>query len=54
MDVESFDAGTLAVVVIPEGASAPVGSPIAFIAETEADIEPAKAKAAKSGARWAA
>ena len=34
MEVESFSAGTLAAVVVAEGGVAPVGTPIAFIAET--------------------
>jgi pyruvate dehydrogenase E2 component (dihydrolipoamide acetyltransferase) len=46
MDVESFSEGTLAVVVVDEGERANVGAPIAYIAETEADVEPAKKKAA--------
>ena len=42
-------------IVVPEGGVAGVGTPIAFVAETEADLEAAKAKA--SGAvsktkRW--
>ncbi|KAG1656051.1 hypothetical protein FOA52_004469 [Chlamydomonas sp. UWO 241] len=49
MDVESFAEGTLAVVVVEEGERANVGAPIAYIAETEADVEPAKKKAAGSG-----
>ena len=49
MDVESFAAGTLAFIVVPEGGEAGVGSDIAYIAETEADVEPAKAKGAAGG-----
>lgn len=45
MDVESFDNGILGAIVINEGGVANVGSPIAYIAESEADIEAAKAKA---------
>jgi pyruvate dehydrogenase E2 component (dihydrolipoamide acetyltransferase) len=45
MDVESFNAGYLAAVVVDAGGSAPVGNTIALIAETEAEIEEAKAKA---------
>ncbi|MGF1574883.1 MAG: dihydrolipoamide acetyltransferase family protein [Cyanophyceae cyanobacterium] len=46
MDVESFHSGILAAIVVPEGGSAPVGSAIALLAETEADVEKAKKKAA--------
>lgn len=46
MDVESFYAGYLAVIVSSAGETAPVGQAIAFIAETEADVETAKQKAA--------
>lgn len=45
MDVESFAEGILGSIVVPEGGVAGVGNPIAFIAETEADLEAAKAKA---------
>ncbi|HEY9859399.1 MAG TPA: dihydrolipoamide acetyltransferase family protein, partial [Candidatus Obscuribacterales bacterium] len=45
MDVESFYEGYLAVIMVPAGESAPVGQTIAFIAETEAEIETAKQKA---------
>ncbi len=45
MDVESFHRGILATIVVQEGESAPVGSAIAFLAETEAEIEEAKARA---------
>lgn len=44
MDVESFADGILGSIVVPEGGVAGVGSSIAFIAETEADLEAAKAK----------
>lgn len=47
MDVESFDSGILAAILVEAGGSATVGSPIAFIAETEADVAAAKAKAAQ-------
>ena len=46
MDVESFNEGYLATIMVEAGQEAPVGSAIAFIAETEAEIEPAKEKAA--------
>lgn len=45
MDVESFNEGYLATIVVPAGQAAPVGDAIAFIAETEAEIEAAKEKA---------
>lgn len=45
MDVESFEEGILGAIVIQEGEVASVGAPIAFIAETDADLEAAKAKA---------
>ena len=47
MDVESFYEGYLAVITVPAGESAPVGAPIALIAETEAEIEAAQQKAAQ-------
>ncbi|PSF35981.1 branched-chain alpha-keto acid dehydrogenase subunit E2 [Aphanothece hegewaldii CCALA 016] len=45
MDVESFYEGYLAVILVNAGEEATVGAPIAFIAETEAEIQEAKAKA---------
>ncbi len=45
MDVESFYSGYLATIVVPAGGTAPVGEVIAFLAETEAEIEVAKQKA---------
>jgi pyruvate dehydrogenase E2 component (dihydrolipoamide acetyltransferase) len=47
MDVESFAEGILGSIVIKEGEVAGVGLPIAYIAETEADVEAAKAKGGK-------
>ena len=49
MDVESFNEGYLAVVLVEAGESAPVGNAIAYLAETEAEIAEAKAKAASGG-----
>ena len=46
MDVESFNEGYLAAIIVQAGDEAPVGSAIALIAETEAEIEEAKQKAA--------
>ena len=45
MDVESFNDGILGAIVISEGGVANVGEPIAYIAESEADMEAAKSKA---------
>jgi pyruvate dehydrogenase E2 component (dihydrolipoamide acetyltransferase) len=42
MDVESFNEGYLAAIAVPTGETAAVGSPIALVAETEAEIETAK------------
>ncbi|RFP62755.1 MAG: 2-oxo acid dehydrogenase subunit E2 [Limnothrix sp. CACIAM 69d] len=49
MDVESFNEGYMAAIVVDAGGSAAVGSTIALIAETEAEIEAAKAQAAGLG-----
>ncbi|WP_008310369.1 dihydrolipoamide acetyltransferase family protein [Leptolyngbya sp. PCC 6406] len=46
MDVESFYEGFLAAIVVEAGDVAPVGHAIALLAETEAEIEAAKAQAA--------
>ncbi len=46
MDVESFNEGYLAVILVEAGQEAPVGSAIALIAETEAEIAEAKKQAA--------
>ncbi|GAB2242223.1 hypothetical protein Droror1_Dr00018998 [Drosera rotundifolia] len=45
MEVESFYDGILAAIVVPEGCSAPVGSPIALLAGSEADLDKAREKA---------
>lgn len=45
MDVESFHSGYLATILVQAGEEAPVGQTIAYIAETEAEIEVAKQKA---------
>lgn len=45
MDVESFNEGYLAVILVEAGEEAPVGSAIALIAETEAEIDEAKKQA---------
>lgn len=49
MDVETFYDGILAAIVVNEGETAPVGAPIGLLAESEAEIAEAKAKAANSG-----
>lgn len=46
MDVESFNEGYLAVIMVEAGEEVPVGSAIALIAETEAEIEAAKQQGA--------
>jgi pyruvate dehydrogenase E2 component (dihydrolipoamide acetyltransferase) len=46
MDVETFYDGILAAIVVPEGESAPVGAPIGLLAESEEEIDEARAKAA--------
>lgn len=46
MDVESFNEGYLAVILVEAGQEAAVGNAIALLAETEAEIEEAKQKAA--------
>jgi pyruvate dehydrogenase E2 component (dihydrolipoamide acetyltransferase) len=45
MDVESFNEGYLAVILVEAGQEALVGSAIALVAETEAEIESAKQQA---------
>lgn len=54
MDVESFSEGILGAIVVNEGERANVGAAIAFIAESEADVEEAKKKAGSNGAAPAA
>uniref|UniRef100_A0A0E0LV41 Dihydrolipoamide acetyltransferase component of pyruvate dehydrogenase complex n=1 Tax=Oryza punctata TaxID=4537 RepID=A0A0E0LV41_ORYPU len=45
MDVETFHDGIVAAVLVPAGESAPVGAPIALLAESEEDLQAALAKA---------
>ncbi len=45
MDVESFNEGYLAAVLMPAGSTAPVGETIGLIVESEAEIAAAQAKA---------
>ncbi len=47
MDVESFNEGILAAIVVQAGETADVGSALGLLAETEAEVEEAKQKAAK-------
>jgi pyruvate dehydrogenase E2 component (dihydrolipoamide acetyltransferase) len=49
MDVECFYEGYLGAIIIETGQEAPVDTVIGFIAETEAEIEEAKKRAASSG-----
>ena len=48
MDVETFYEGYLAVIMVEAGQEAPVGSAIALVAETEAEIAEAKKQAASN------
>ena len=48
MDVESFNEGFLAAVLMPAGGTAPVGETIGLIVETEAEIAEVQAKAPSS------
>ena len=50
MDVESFNEGFLASILVPAGESAPVGNTIALLAETEAEIPEAQARGSKGSA----
>ena len=54
MDVESFQDGYLAAVLMPAGSTAPVGETIGLIVETEAEIAAAQAKAPSAPAAAAA
>lgn len=49
MDVESFHEGYLAAIVVEAGETAGVGNAIAYLAETEAEMEEAKQRAAGGG-----
>ncbi|KAL7565249.1 hypothetical protein ACA910_014547 [Epithemia clementina (nom. ined.)] len=50
MDVEAFEDGFLAKIIVDEGGMAPVGEAVALIAETEADIPAVIAKFSGGGA----
>ena len=54
MDVESFNEGYLAAVLMPAGSTAPVGETIGIIVETEAELAEAQAKAPGGGSAQAA
>ncbi|MBM5818401.1 MAG: 2-oxo acid dehydrogenase subunit E2, partial [Cyanobacteria bacterium K_Offshore_surface_m2_239] len=54
MDVESFQEGFLAVVLVEAGGTAPVGDTIGLIAESEAEIAEVQAKARAAGPAAAA
>lgn len=54
MEVETFYDGIMAAIVVQAGESAPVGAPIGLLAETEAELDEAKAKAASLGGSAAA
>ncbi|CAM0951315.1 unnamed protein product [Alopecurus aequalis] len=45
MDVETFYDGIIAAVLVPAGGTAPVGAPIALLAESEEDVALAQARA---------
>jgi pyruvate dehydrogenase E2 component (dihydrolipoamide acetyltransferase) len=45
MDVETFHDGIVAVVLVPAGGTAPVGAPIALLAESEEEVALARARA---------
>ncbi|MEC7249196.1 MAG: biotin/lipoyl-containing protein, partial [Cyanobacteriota bacterium] len=49
MDVESFNEGYLAAVLMPAGSTAPVGETIGLIVETEAEVAEAQAKSSSGG-----
>ena len=54
MDVESFNEGYLAAVLMPAGSTAPVGETIGLIVETEAELAEAQANAPAAGGAAAA
>ena len=54
MDVESFNEGYLAAVLMPAGSTAPVGETIGLIVETEAELAEVQAKAPGGGSAQAA
>jgi pyruvate dehydrogenase E2 component (dihydrolipoamide acetyltransferase) len=40
MELEAFDSGTLLKIMVPEGQTVPIGTPIAMIGDGEAEVEP--------------
>jgi pyruvate dehydrogenase E2 component (dihydrolipoamide acetyltransferase) len=54
MDVESFNEGYLAAILVPAGEEAPVGATLGLVVETEAEIAEAQAKAGSGGGSSAA
>lgn len=54
MDVESFNEGYLAAILVPAGEEAPVGATLGLVVETEAEIAEAQAKAGSDGGSSAA
>ena len=53
MDVESYEEGYIAKILVPEGESAAVGAPVALLVENEADIAAVKAGGAAPAAACA-
>jgi dihydrolipoamide dehydrogenase len=49
MEMEAFDAGTLAVILVGPGQKAPVGAPIALMANSKETVEDVKKNAASAG-----
>ena len=52
MDVETFYDGYLAYIAVPDGEMATVGAPIAFVAETEAEIAEAEGVGELTDRHW--
>ena len=50
MDVESFEAGFLGAVLLPAGATAPVGDTIGLVVDTDAELQELLAKGAPTAA----
>lgn len=49
MDVESFETGVLAHILVPSGETAPVGTAVAYLARSAADVSAIKAWASSNG-----
>src|SRR3954447_22437424 len=54
MEMEAFDAGTLAVILTPAGQKAPVGAPIAVLATSKETVDDVKKKYAAGAPKAAA